>query len=97
MPGALEELTATVAELKASVEAQTAEIQSLYEKVEPLKSFYTIRELWRLLGGPDLCTFASFQRSRDLPPPDGYFRKQRAYKRETVLAYMAKFTERRKK
>ncbi len=90
MSGALESLSESVEALRKTVEQQTEEIRSLHERVEPLKSFYSIKELWRLL-------VASFQRSRDLPPPDGYFRKQRAYKRETVLAYMAKFTERRKK
>jgi hypothetical protein len=85
-------------ELKAAVEAQTGEIRALreevaalHERVEPTRDVYTVKDLWLLEGGSKLCTFASYQKNRHLPPPDGYVHRMRAWKRETARHFLSSF------
>ncbi len=85
--GALEDLASKVDANTAAVAALRDEIATLHERVEPMKAVYTVDDLWELMGGKRLCSLVSFKKSR-LPPADGYYHRRRAYKRETVRAYL---------
>jgi hypothetical protein len=89
--GIFEELKAVVVAQTGEIRALREEVAALHEKVEPCRDVFTIRDLWLLEGGSKLCTFASYQKNRHLPPADGYVHRMRAWKRETVRRYLSSF------
>jgi hypothetical protein len=92
--GVLEEILEAISAQTLEIRTLREEIATLHERVEPIKDIYTIKEFWLLMGGLQLCSFKSFQKSKDIPRADGYYRRMRAYRRETIRGYMRKFTVR---
>lgn len=87
-PGILEELAEAIHAQGRQLEALTAEVSQLREKVQPTRTVYMLRDLVELPEAPSLKTLRNCpERQPNGGQPDGFKGTQKAWYRETVEAW----------
>jgi hypothetical protein len=94
-PGILEELAEAIHSQSRQLEALTAAVSQLREKVQPTREIYTLRDLAERPEAPGLKTLRNCpDRQPNAGQPDGYRGAQKCWYAETVLAWRRQLSPR---